>query len=219
MTKIKICGITNLADALKVAELGADYIGFIFAESPRKIKNLDDLKLITGQLPKSILKVGVFGDQSAESINQIMDTCNLDIAQLHGFADQEFIKKIKYPVFKVLKISDTVPCQEILYFSKQEQVQALLVDRYDPKKLGGTGKTFDWKLMEQIKALSSKPVILSGGLNSANLAAAIEATQPYAVDMSSGVEKAVGMKDHQKLQTVIALAHKVNFFPSALPQP
>jgi phosphoribosylanthranilate isomerase len=148
MTKIKICGVTNLADALKVAELGADYIGFIFAQSPRSIKNLEELKAITTQLPPQIVKVGVFGDQSAETINQTMHDFNLDIAQLHGEATLEFIPKINHPVFKVLKIAHTVPNQEILDFSKLDQVQAMLVDRYDPQKLGGTGKTFDWKLME-----------------------------------------------------------------------
>jgi phosphoribosylanthranilate isomerase len=79
-----------------------------------------------------------------------------------------------------------------------------LVDRYDPQKLGGTGKTFDWKLMEQIKTLSIKPVILSGGLNPDNLAAAIEATHPFAVDMSSGVEKSIGIKDYKKLEAVLS---------------
>ena len=210
MTKIKICGVTNLADALKVAELSADYIGFIFAQSPRSIKNLEELKAIISQLSQPIIKVGVFGDQSPDEINQIMRTTHLDIAQLHGTANLEFISKINHPVFKVLKIADTVPSQEIIDFSKLEKVQAFLVDRYDPEKLGGTGKTFDWKLMEQIKALSSKPVILSGGLNPDNLAAAIEATHPYAVDMSSGVEKAVGLKDHVKLKAVIEIVRSEN---------
>jgi phosphoribosylanthranilate isomerase len=139
-----------------------------------------------------------------------MRTTHLDIAQLHGTANLEFISKVNHPVFKVLKIADTVPSQEILDFSKLDQVQAMLVDRYDPQKLGGTGKTFDWRLMEQIKTLSSKPVILSGGLKPENLAAAIEATHPYAVDMSSGVEKTVGLKDHVKLKAVIEIVRSEN---------
>ena len=197
MTKIKICGITNLSDALVAAKLGADAIGFIFAKSPRKV-SITTVKKIVRRLPSFISKVGVFVDEKASKVNKIVKDCDLDLVQLHGSETPAYCKKIKAPVIKALRIKDKALIREIPKF----KVAAILLDTYVAGKPGGTGKTFNWNLARAARKFG-RPIILSGGLNPENVLSAIKKVKPYAVDVSSGVEKRPGKKNLKKLKSFI----------------
>ena len=196
MVKIKICGITNLGDARASAKLGADFIGFIFAKSPRRITPLKAKKIIE-QLPASIKKVGVFVNEKAETVNNISDYCGLDLVQLHGKESPNYLKKIKKPVIKAFRIRDKRSLNQLSRY----KAKAFLLDTYKKGKPGGTGETFNWDLAVAAKKYRH-PIFLSGGLNPENISGAIKKVKPYAVDVSSGVERKPGKKDIVKLKKI-----------------
>ena len=202
MTKIKICGITSLKDALLACELGADALGFVFAKSPRRI-SIKTAAAICSKLPHSVSRVGVFVDQSADMINKTVKQCGLDYVQLHGNESPAFCKKIKTAVIKAFRVKGGFSLPDI----KKYKVAAILLDSFSQDSHGGTGKTFDWK--EAVRAKKAgKPLILSGGLNAGNLAAAIKKVRPMAVDVSSGVEMCPGKKSAVKMKKAVAIAKR-----------
>jgi phosphoribosylanthranilate isomerase len=197
LTKIKICGITNLEDALFAAFSGADALGFIFyTKSPRFIK-IKEAKRIISKLPPFISKVGVFVDEKLSKIEKIYEECRLSAVQLHGDETPLFCRKIKYPVIKSFRVKD----KNSLDILPKYKVNAFLLDTFHQEKLGGTGEKFDWSLAKKAKKIG--PIILAGGLNPKNISEAIRTVKPYAVDVSSGVEKSPGIKDKQKLRDFI----------------
>ncbi|MCX5749473.1 MAG: phosphoribosylanthranilate isomerase [Candidatus Saganbacteria bacterium] len=200
MTKVKICGITNLKDALDAAALGADALGFVFAKSPRKISP-EKAKEIVLKLPWRIIRVGVFVNEGAERVNRTVRACGLDLVQLHGDETPSYCKKIRSRMIKAVRIKNEKDLLKI----KKYKVSAILLDAYSKDKYGGTGKTFDWSLAKKAKKYGI-PVILSGGLDEKNLSPAIKTVRPYAVDISSGVEILPGRKSAKKMKTVIAIA-------------
>lgn len=202
MTQIKICGITNLKDALLACEYGADAVGFVFAKSPRRI-SVKAAASICSRLPCSVSSVGVFVDQSADIINNAVKKCGLDYVQLHGDESPAFCKKIKAPVIKSFRVKGAVALAEI----KKYKVAAILLDSFSPASHGGTGKTFDWKAAVRAKK-AGIPLILSGGLNAGNLASAIKKVRPRAVDVSSGVEVRPGKKSAVKMKKAIAIVRR-----------
>ncbi len=191
MVKVKICGITNLSDAMAACGLGADAIGFIFADSPRKI-SVAKARGITAKIPPYVTKVGVFADEKISKVLKTAKDCRLDCIQLHGSESPAYCRSLGkyYKIVKVIRVKDASSVRS----AKSTGADALLLDTYTEGRKGGTGKVFDWKLVCLAKR-SGKPVILSGGLNSKNVREAIKRSIPYAVDVSSGVESRPGKKD------------------------
>ncbi len=191
MVKVKICGITNLEDAKRGAELGAYAVGFVFAKSPRQITP-ELASNIIKQLPDSVLSVGLFVNETQEKIEEILNICKLDFLQFHGDETPEvchnFRKRAK--VIKAFRIKN----EDSLKLLKSYNVDGYLLDAYVEGIAGGTGKTFNWDLAIKAKK-EVRPVILSGGLSPDNIAEAIRRVSPFAVDVSSGVEITPGKKD------------------------
>lgn len=196
MVKVKICGITNLKDALAAAKWGADALGFIFAPSPRRITPQQAASIIA-ELPPFISKVGVFVDSELQEIRETMAICGLDLAQLHGLESPEYCQALSSRAIKSFRVKD----ESVLELLNQYKVKAFLLDNYDAILKGGTGKIFDWNIAR--KAAQDRLVILSGGLTAANVRQAINKVKPYAVDVSSGVESSPGVKDHSLLQSFL----------------
>ena len=194
---VKICGITRLEDAQAAVQLGAQAIGFIFwPKSPRFIEPAAAGQ-IARQLPAFVTAVGVFVNEPVESINRITDVASLGAVQLHGDEVPEVGAAVQRRIVKavsgeaVLAEADRWPLTTVL-----------LIDAHDPVRRGGTGRTVDWQVAAGLAR--RRRIVLSGGLTPDNIRAAIAAVQPYAVDISSGVESAPGIKDHAKLTALFA---------------
>jgi len=200
MTKIKICGITNLNDALASVNLGADALGFIFVPNTSRYIEPQKAAEIIAQLPPFVTTVGVFADDSVEHIKKIADQCRLDALQLHGQESPDFCLNLNRKVIKAFRIKN----EKNLTVLPQYTVSAYLLDTYIKGAIGGTGAIFDWKLALEAKKYGL--VILAGGLNPENVAGAIQQVHPYGVDVSSGVEAEAGKKDHSKLKNFIQTA-------------
>ncbi len=199
-TKIKICGITNLDDALLAVELGADALGFVFyPKSPRYIK-VRDAANICHALPPFVAKVGVFVDELEYEIGKALGECLLTALQFHGEEPPGFCQKFAAQSIKAIRVRD----EGSLRAAAEYDVDALLLDTYTESERGGTGKPFDWSLAVKAKEIGP-PVILSGGLTAANVQAAIRTVHPYGIDVSSGVEREPGKKDPEKLRRFIEL--------------
>ena len=206
MIKVKICGITGLRDALKAHELGADFVGFIFFEkSPRRVDPAD-ARVIIEDLPKDILKVGLFLNQDPENVRSIAKRCHLDLLQLHGNEDPAYCKKLKkdFEIIKSFKVKDATSIKDV---DKYDIVDYYLFDTYVKGTPGGTGKSFNWDILKG--KVFKKPVFIAGGLMPENVRAAISKISPYAVDVASGVEKSPGKKDYKLLKEFIDNAKKI----------
>jgi len=208
MTFIKICGIKTEEQALGAAATGADYIGMVFANSPRQITPAAAIKItaaIKKQSPR-VKTVGVFVNMPAPIVQKLVDTCGLDWAQMHGDEPWEYCLELARPVIQVARVARNYSPEFISnnfeYGKKLLAGRELLfmLDTSVKDKFGGTGKTFDWS---QARAIAAKyQVIVAGGLNPENVTAAIEMLQPWGVDVSSGVETE-GMKDMGKIEKFI----------------
>ena len=193
-TRVKICGITRVEDALAAVECGADAIGLVFyAESPRNI-SLQVAQQIVAALPPFVSVVGLFVNASANKIQTVLAQLQLDVLQFHGDETAAECAQFNLPYLKAIRVKpDTNLLQ---YCDEFNSAQALLLDAHSDAAYGGTGLTFDWALIPQNLP---KPIILAGGLNPANVSAAIRQVQPYAVDVSGGVEESKGIKDAAKI--------------------
>ena len=195
MAKIKICGLKRLEDIEIVNKYKPDYIGFVFADSKRKVTN-DLASKMKKNLDSSIKSVGVFVDEDIDEIIKLYDEGIIDIAQLHGLENEEYIKKLKQKSNYRLEIINAIEMsgEEDLLEYENSLADYLLLDSGK-----GSGKTFDWRL---IRKDLKKEFFLAGGLNSENISKAIEEFNPYAVDLSSGVETD-GYKDELKIKKVM----------------
>ncbi len=205
MTKVKICGITNLEDALLSAKFGADALGFNFyAKSPRYIAPENALKIIE-QLPENVLKVGVFVNESLEKIVEIASIAKLDALQLHGEETPEFARELKQKtnleIIKAFRVSPEFKPEDVLKY----ETDAILLDAYNPKEHGGTGETFDWEIAKKVQKLFPK-MYLAGGLSHNNISKAIYKVEPFAVDACSCLEIEKGKKDKVDLINFISTA-------------
>ncbi len=207
MTKIKICGITRLQDALEASHAGADALGFNFSSiSPRMI-HPELAKTIITMLPPFVLTAGIFVDQSPAEINAICRFCKLHIAQLHNdHYTPEQARSIKdTKVIKVFRPEDNFAVEEVLDFAKGSGVNTFLFDAYRPGMPGGTGNIIKVSLAARIfnELGSSCYAILAGGLNETNVSEAIRSIHPYGVDTATGVESTPGIKDPVKMKAFI----------------
>lgn len=195
MVNLKICGITNLDDAVVATEAGADALGFVFyKKSKRYIEPLKAREVID-RLPPFVSTVGVFVNESIPDLIEVQRIAGFDIFQLHGDETAEFCSNLGRPYIKAIRVDNKLDSQFINSFN----TSYLLFDTFSDIEYGGSGKKFNWELLDNIR-LDDKFVILSGGLNISNVKKAIKKTNPYAVDVSSGVEKSPGIKDHKKLK-------------------
>ncbi|HEX8738447.1 MAG TPA: phosphoribosylanthranilate isomerase [Pyrinomonadaceae bacterium] len=205
MTKVKICGITNLEDALLSAKFGADALGFNFyAKSPRSVAP-EKAREIIEQVPPEILKVGVFVNESLEKIREIAETAKLNAIQLHGEETPEFVREIKtktnLEIIKAFRVSPEFNLENVLRY----EVDAILLDAYSPEEHGGTGETFDWEIAGKVREIFPK-MYLAGGLTHENIVRAVGNLNPYGVDVCSGIESRKGVKDKIKLINFITKA-------------
>jgi phosphoribosylanthranilate isomerase len=203
--RVKICGITNEADALAAVEAGADALGFMFFDgSVRHISRTAAAKIIR-HLPPFVVRVGVFVDPAEEFVRQAIVDCRLTAIQLHGNETPIFCRRFKMSVIKAFRIDG----ERALHLLPQYATSAWLLDSFVPGKLGGTGAKFNWDLAIRAKEFG-RPILLAGGLTPENVASAVKRVHPYAVDVSSGVESAPGKKDHAKLRAFIAAAKQAD---------
>ncbi len=202
MVKVKICGITNLEDALAAAEAGADALGFVFyPDSPRFI-DPGNARAIIAKLPVFITSVGVFVDESEDLIRRIIREGGIQILQFHGSESPVLCTRFREKVIKAIRIKDEESISEMQMYD----VDTFLLDTYLDCAKGGTGKTFNWKYAEMAK--KNGRIILSGGLNPSNIGNAVRKLKPYGVDVSSGVEISPGKKDHDKIREFVREAKK-----------
>ncbi|MHB1231772.1 MAG: phosphoribosylanthranilate isomerase [Burkholderiales bacterium] len=194
MVRVKICGITRVEDALACARLGADAIGLVFyAPSPRHV-SVAQARAIMVALPPFITTVGLFVDARPAEVQAVLSQLPLDMLQFHGDEAPEYCRAFGRPYLKALRVK---PGPDLVqYASAFAEAKGLLLDAHVEGIAGGTGQAFDWSL---IPAQLPLPVILSGGLSPANVTAAIRHVRPAAVDVSSGVEAAKGIKDADKI--------------------
>ena len=204
MTNIKICGLSETQHVLAAAEAGADFLGLVFAPSKRQVSTKKALQLIEAvcNLNFRPAVVGVFVNSPADEVNRIADYCHLDRVQLSGSETWDYCRQIKRPIIKAIHVSKTSTTQEIVseiatgYRLLPEQNLICLLDSMAGDTYGGTGQVFDWKLAGEICARF--PVLIAGGLTSRNVGRLVKKTQPWGVDVSSGVETD-GQKDTTKI--------------------
>jgi phosphoribosylanthranilate isomerase len=193
-TRVKICGITRVEDALSAVNAGADAIGLVFyAPSPRAV-SIAQAQQIVAALPPFISVVGLFVNAPQTEIESVLSKVRLDILQYHGDETVHDCEQINLPYYKAIRVkADTNLLQ---YEAEFKSAKALLLDTFSEAAVGGTGQVFDWNL---IPKNMTKPVILAGGLTADNVADAIQQVRPYAVDVSGGVEATKGIKDAAKI--------------------
>ncbi len=192
--RVKICGITRVEDALAAVYLGADAIGLVFWRQSARYVAPATAREIIAALPPFISAVGIYVDPDAEWVNETSSISGLNLLQFHGNESPEFCRKFSVPYIKAARVR--VGVDLIQYATLYTGAKALLLDTYVKGEPGGTGHAFDWNLIPRNLPL---PMVLSGGLNAGNVITAIKQAQPWAVDVSSGVEIAKGIKDAEKI--------------------
>jgi phosphoribosylanthranilate isomerase len=192
MIKVKICGITNLEDALMAVEAGADALGFVFFKGSPRYISPEHAAAVISRLPPFVQIVGLFVNEEPATVNFIADQSGLDIVQLHGDESPDYCHTVKRRILKAFRVKDESVLNDITNYP----VAACLLDAWSPAAYGGTGTTFNWEIAA--KAAAAQTIILAGGLTPENVAGAIAAVRPYAVDVSSGVESGPGKKDPAK---------------------
>jgi phosphoribosylanthranilate isomerase len=205
MPEIKICGITNLDDALHALETGADALGFIFYDKSPRCVAPEEVRAIVGRLPLGPAKVGVFVNHDPLQVKKIVEQCGLDLIQLHGQECPEYCGL--FPASMLIKAFSPEECGELPDLGTYA-VRAILLDGYDPLRHTGTGRRANWRLACRIHR--RLPLILAGGLNAENVQEAIEIVSPDAVDINSGVEISPGRKDIQKVREVIEAVRRLD---------
>lgn len=194
MTRVKICGITRIEDGLACAQLGADAIGLVFyAPSPRHV-SVEQARAIMAALPPFITTVGLFVDADPAEVGAVLGQLPLDLLQFHGGESPDYCQSFNRPYLKAVRVKPGLDL--VQYAAQYAQAKGLLLDAHVEGIAGGTGQAFDWDL---IPARLPLPVVLSGGLNPANVTEAIKRVHPAAVDVSSGVEATKGIKDAARI--------------------
>jgi phosphoribosylanthranilate isomerase len=207
--RVKICGITKLEQGLAIAQLGASALGFICVPASPRCVSPEQIKVISQQLPDSVATIGVFADADLETIQQTAAIAGLSGIQLHGSESLEFCRRLRQnlPSVELIKaIRVQTPAKLAAADDYAQVVDTLLLDAYDSRQLGGTGKTIDWSSLQAFRP--SCPWLLAGGLTPENILLALSQLQPDGIDLSSGVERSPGHKDLKLVQVLFErLAH------------
>jgi len=208
--RVKIEGLRDGETALKVAQMGADAVGLVFAESPRWVSPAQ-ARAVVDVLPPWVASVGVFVNADAATINRVIERTRISCVQLHGDEPPEIVGQIDRPCIKAFRVRDTSWLEEVRKWlsgaAPRSNLAAVLLDAYNPDVRGGTGQRFNWDLVADARAAGAMagidPIVLAGGLDASCVNQAIELVQPWAVDAASGVEKAPGVKDLRKVEDFI----------------
>jgi phosphoribosylanthranilate isomerase len=203
-TRVKICGITNVADGLAAAEAGADMIGLMFYESSPRHITLARAVEISRAMPLFLMRVGVFVNAPADFVLRAIGECNLTMLQFHGDETSDFCTQFGLMNMKAIRVRDSGSLAQL----ENYQTDAFLLDAHSRNGLGGTGEKFNWDLAVEAQKFG-KPIFLAGGLTPENVADAVRIVHPFGVDVSSGVESAPGIKDHAKVKAFITAAKSV----------
>ena len=202
--KIKICGLTDPENSKQIASLDIHAIGLVFfTESPRAV-SIEQANEIIQELPPFINKVGLFVNANSNFVDQVLNSVNIDTIQFHGDESSSDCSQFQMPFIKAIRMREGI---NLLSQAEEfSSASGLLLDSFEEDSYGGTGKSFDWNL---IKNNLDLPIILAGGLNKDNIMSAIEKTQPYAIDISSGVEVDKGIKDIEKTKEIIEIVKSI----------
>lgn len=200
MIRVKICGITNVEDALHAAQVGADALGFVFHEASPRYVFPEQAAAIIAALPPFIQAVGLFVNAPVEQVNAVAEQCRFDLVQLHGDEPPEYCAQVGRRVIKAFRVKDINSLEPI----RNYRVAGHLLDAYSPAAYGGTGVTFNWDIVREAEKYG--PIILAGGLTPDNVRQAVEKVKPYGVDVSGGVESSTGKKDPVKVREFIRRA-------------
>ncbi len=202
MVYVKVCGITNPEDARGAADAGAEAIGLVFAESPRKVR-IEEARDVAAALPKGVVKVGVFVNEEPEDVLWIARQVGLDYAQLHGDESPEDVTAVQeggVKVIKALRVRDAASLETMNGYG----ADLYLLDAWSAKVRGGTGTRFDWGLAKSLKGRDN--ILVSGGLGPENVREAVSFFEPWGVDASSSLESAPGRKDHERVRRFVFAA-------------
>jgi phosphoribosylanthranilate isomerase len=202
--RVKICGITNLADAQAAAEAGADALGFVFYEKSPRFVSMKTVAEISRALPPFIIRVGVFVNPAKELVLKAIAECGLNLLQFHGDEPPEFCTQFDSMSMKAFRIRNAGSLNELPKY----KTDAWLLDAYSSDTLGGTGEVFNWDLAVEAQKFKH-PIFLAGGLTPENVADAVRKVRPFGVDVSSGVESSPGRKDYAKVRAFINAAKAV----------
>lgn len=203
-TRAKICGLTRPEDIDAAVAFGADAIGLVFYEPSPRAVSFEQAKALVARIPAFVTVTGLFVNPERRFVERALQAVPLDLLQFHGDETSEFCRGFDRRWIKAIRVRDSGQIERA--FSDYQGAAGLLVDAWDPERYGGTGHSFNWSLIPDVRPL---PLILAGGLSSANVARAIEEVRPWAVDVSGGVEKSKGKKDATKLSDFMKEVHCV----------
>ena len=196
--RVKICGITSIADAQVAVKAGADAIGLVFYERSPRAVSVDQARAIAASVGPFVTVVGLFVDANKTFVQDVLANVALHVLQFHGDESQEYCEQFQRPYMKAIRMRPELDVQQAI--DSYPSAAGVLLDAYRPGVPGGTGETFDW---QRVPAESSRPIVLAGGLTPENVALAIQSTHAYGVDVSGGVESSPGKKDPQKVEQFI----------------
>jgi phosphoribosylanthranilate isomerase len=198
-TRIKFCGITRLDDARRAAELGIDAIGFVFTRNSQRFIGVSQARAIRAELPPFLTAVALFMDDGPGWIEEVVSVVEPDLLQFHGAESDGFASSFSRPYVKAIPMGSLADASR--HIAAYPGASGILLDSHARGARGGTGETFDWT---RVPSGSGRPIILAGGLAAHNVAQAIATVRPYAVDVSSGIESAPGIKDAAKMRAFVA---------------
>jgi phosphoribosylanthranilate isomerase len=202
MTLVKICGITNAGDARMAADAGADAVGLIFAQSPRRV-SVEEARAVSIALPENVIRVGVFVDEEPAEVLSISHEVGLDLAQLHGDEPPETVTVLRgagVKVMKALRVRDAATLEAL----DEYEAELFLLDAYSARAHGGTGERFDWGVAKSLRGRDN--IVVSGGLGPENVREAVEFFEPYGVDASSSLEDEPGRKNGELVRRFVLAA-------------
>jgi len=205
-TRVKICGVRDVETALGAAHAGADAVGLVFwARSPRYIEPADAWAIINAA-PPMLTTVALTVNASPDEYAEIEETCPTDYGQLHGEEDEETVRACGPRIIKAVRFDPDTIEERLRFWSEVEEVDAILVDG----SAGGKGESLDWDALARVRGAATKPLILAGGLTSANVGEAVRLVRPWAVDVSSGVERERGVKDLGLIEAFCAAVRRAD---------